>query len=142
FFQAEDGIRDRNVTGVQTCALPISLLLMNVTDPLIPPLSLGIYTLLRHENEQQKAKSGIASWENVSLEVLRFHNNGYTNFPRMVLQPTTIREVRLEPGDSVVTSTLAAAHDPRAFTEPDQFRVDRTETTFIPFGSDRKSTRL
>src|SRR5699024_12121037 len=24
-FQAEDGIRDRNVTGVQTCALPISL---------------------------------------------------------------------------------------------------------------------
>src|SRR5699024_5463847 len=34
FFQAEDGIRDRNVTGVQTCALPIliddaSLLMMD-----------------------------------------------------------------------------------------------------------------
>src|SRR5437868_8857265 len=26
FFQAEDGIRDRNVTGVQTCALPIYLI--------------------------------------------------------------------------------------------------------------------
>src|SRR5437867_5136934 len=25
FFQAEDGIRDRTVTGVQTCALPIYL---------------------------------------------------------------------------------------------------------------------
>src|SRR5436190_3445849 len=25
FFQAEDGIRDHCVTGVQTCALPISL---------------------------------------------------------------------------------------------------------------------
>src|SRR5699024_11727499 len=25
FFQAEDGIRDRNVTGVQTCALPICM---------------------------------------------------------------------------------------------------------------------
>src|SRR5207248_5621589 len=25
FFQAEDGIRGRTVTGVQTCALPISL---------------------------------------------------------------------------------------------------------------------
>src|SRR6266705_6208466 len=24
FFQAEDGLRDRTVTGVQTCALPIS----------------------------------------------------------------------------------------------------------------------
>src|SRR3712207_1843889 len=33
FFQAEDGIRDIGVTGVQTCALPIS------------PLSLGIETL-------------------------------------------------------------------------------------------------
>src|SRR5438067_12137527 len=29
FFQAEDGIRDRNVTGVQTCALPISPKLQN-----------------------------------------------------------------------------------------------------------------
>src|SRR2546423_4424616 len=25
FFQAEDGIRDKLVTGVQTCALPISI---------------------------------------------------------------------------------------------------------------------
>src|SRR5699024_11837565 len=25
FFQADDGIRYRNVTGVQTCALPISI---------------------------------------------------------------------------------------------------------------------
>src|SRR5690606_39537933 len=28
FFQAEDGIRDFHVTGVQTCALPIWLLLL------------------------------------------------------------------------------------------------------------------
>src|SRR5260221_10099740 len=28
FFQAEDGIRDHCVTGVQTCALPISALLV------------------------------------------------------------------------------------------------------------------
>src|SRR5437762_9099894 len=26
FFQAEDGIRDTSVTGVQTCALPISMI--------------------------------------------------------------------------------------------------------------------
>src|SRR5437868_1635956 len=29
FFQAEDGIRDRNVTGVQTCALPIYRLVID-----------------------------------------------------------------------------------------------------------------
>src|SRR5207249_5288599 len=32
FFHAEDGIRYRNVTGVQTCALPISDPIL-VTDP-------------------------------------------------------------------------------------------------------------
>src|SRR5204862_4101592 len=30
FFQAEDGIRDLYVTGVQTCALPISLEKLNL----------------------------------------------------------------------------------------------------------------
>src|SRR2546427_6169004 len=31
FFQAEDGIRDLTVTGVQTCALPISCMLRRPT---------------------------------------------------------------------------------------------------------------
>src|SRR6267143_2075903 len=31
FFQAEDGIRDGTVTGVQTCALPILMLVMAST---------------------------------------------------------------------------------------------------------------
>src|SRR5205807_8818577 len=35
FFQAEDGIRDYKVTGVQTCALPICVCLMY---PLRPPV--------------------------------------------------------------------------------------------------------
>src|SRR5574344_1138384 len=42
FFQAEDGIRDDLVTGVQTCALPISTdnspaLLNKIAKPLTPP---------------------------------------------------------------------------------------------------------
>src|SRR5437868_7662779 len=48
FFQAEDGIRDRNVTGVQTCALPISFGLnptndhrFTATSPFNPYLSYG-----------------------------------------------------------------------------------------------------
>src|SRR2546430_7508199 len=32
FFQAEDGIRDLTVTGVQTCALPISVTLATAAD--------------------------------------------------------------------------------------------------------------
>src|SRR3712207_8520656 len=37
FFQAEDGIRDIGVTGVQTCALPICMRLPQLGD-VLPPL--------------------------------------------------------------------------------------------------------
>src|SRR2546421_2006691 len=37
FFQAEDGIRDLIVTGVQTCALPISTLYRGVSDTTARP---------------------------------------------------------------------------------------------------------
>src|SRR5699024_11539986 len=42
FLQAEDGIRDRNVTGVQTCALPICLLSLAEADLVILPQLDGI----------------------------------------------------------------------------------------------------
>src|SRR5207248_6151761 len=35
FFQAEDGIRDRTVTGVQTCALPISAIELRTQERLV-----------------------------------------------------------------------------------------------------------
>src|SRR5699024_11925464 len=47
FFQAEDGIRDRNVTGVQTCALPIYLLVGHQSPPLnsfLHSLNLFLYS--------------------------------------------------------------------------------------------------
>src|SRR5205809_551446 len=46
FFPAEDGIRDVAVTGVQTCALPISLILMaslGLTDGVEALLKKGAY---------------------------------------------------------------------------------------------------
>src|SRR3712207_5004730 len=45
FFQAEDGIRDIGVTGVQTCALPISLLLV-ATVVLSVGATVGVAALL------------------------------------------------------------------------------------------------
>src|SRR5690606_40984066 len=54
FFQAEDGIRDFHVTGVQTCALPISFVmswgdflwpLIIVNDQQMYTLPLGVQTL-------------------------------------------------------------------------------------------------
>src|SRR5437867_11186327 len=65
FFQAEDGIRDRTVTGVQTCALPISLKLR--VDPQLqraerrcarPPRRLGS----RSEERRVGKESRLSGW--------------------------------------------------------------------------------
>src|SRR2546430_13144452 len=52
FFQAEDGIRDLTVTGVQTCALPIcNISPNNTTSGLrLPPQSKHTGTLLSNLN--------------------------------------------------------------------------------------------
>src|SRR4051794_41340459 len=44
FFQAEDGIRDGRVTGVQTCALPISEPSFDTSDTFagVTPLRAGV----------------------------------------------------------------------------------------------------
>src|SRR5206468_7830341 len=46
FFQAEDGIRDLIVTGVQTCALPISCYLGGVRAPKLALLDAEVATEL------------------------------------------------------------------------------------------------
>src|SRR3989442_13741406 len=48
FFQAEDGIRDADVTGVQTCALPISQVVEPAAQGDLPAIVLP-GTLNRHE---------------------------------------------------------------------------------------------
>src|SRR5699024_11287750 len=50
FFQAEDGIRDRNVTGVQTCALPICGMIIGKT---MTGVSLGVNNLLTGMRDRQ-----------------------------------------------------------------------------------------
>src|SRR5699024_7108878 len=55
FFQAEDGIRDRNVTGVQTCALPIYWLAQHANEYNTEEYKTHIdrYEYLSNEFEQQ-----------------------------------------------------------------------------------------
>src|SRR5699024_11481569 len=54
FFQAEDGIRDRSVTGVQTCALPIS----EGDSPVCDNSSCPIRILSTAEHEKFRRKLG------------------------------------------------------------------------------------
>src|SRR5262249_59464450 len=69
FFQAEDGIRDWSVTGVQTCALPIcQLLLMSpvlLLKAVTPVASSARSAALR----PQRGSSTTRAWFTVSLIV-------------------------------------------------------------------------
>src|SRR6266566_8542496 len=56
FFQAEDGIRDYKVTGVQTCALPIS----------------GAYLCLMHMRGEPRTMQLDPRYDDVAAEVAAF----------------------------------------------------------------------
>src|SRR5260370_16382211 len=55
FFQGEDGIRDSSVTGVQTCALPISTCICS-REPLLHPddTGSGVSDLRLHSPPQRR----------------------------------------------------------------------------------------
>src|SRR5699024_12105243 len=88
FFQAEDGIRDRNVTGVQTCALPISAAKRSITfganeydDVSVSGTSVDF--ILIREHAEQLFKLGVQE------------GTIYHNFSR------TTGNVYMEPGDQL-----------------------------------------
>src|SRR3989442_8630400 len=67
FFQAEDAIRDADVTGVQTCALPISAVIVAdpTATPLTRPLPLTVATavlLLAHVTVRPVSGAPLASF--------------------------------------------------------------------------------
>ncbi len=111
------------------------LLLMNVTDPLVPPLTVGIMTLLLHADQLADCKRDPGLWPEAVREVLRYHNNGITNFPRVALEDVERHGLQISKGEGVITSTLAAAHDPREFTDPEVFDIHRAEKGSVFFGA-------
>src|SRR5437762_9224035 len=54
FFQAEDGIRDTSVTGVQTCALPISLGRMGPAAKEAVPMLQGLRSRNYERSEERR----------------------------------------------------------------------------------------
>src|SRR5437879_6884966 len=64
FFQAEDGIRDTSVTGVQTCALPIfSPRMARHWNPIMMNAVLFGRIAMLHENRKQLGLTGERSEE-------------------------------------------------------------------------------
>src|SRR5258707_4089549 len=69
FFQAEDGIRDIGVTGVQTCALPISAGSATAATRRIWSLSRRQRTRVVALRQQRHAATAIPTWMTTSIGI-------------------------------------------------------------------------
>src|SRR5699024_12196180 len=65
FFQAEDGIRDRNVTGVQTCALPIFMIRSNISEGTFPVMHEFIDFIIEEFVDDPRFKMHFVSVKNL-----------------------------------------------------------------------------
>ena len=69
FFQAEDGIRDYDVTGVQTCALPISVIFKAEVEGKFPE-----YSFPNHKKLELKVGAQVMFIKNDSSHEKRYFN--------------------------------------------------------------------
>src|SRR5690606_40295059 len=71
FFQAEDGIRDFHVTGVQTCALPISGLAIQVANGcgLLPRLRHIESLAVRHDSPERRVRYAMQEFATAAPEI-------------------------------------------------------------------------
>src|SRR5688572_32578745 len=70
FFQAEDGIRDLTVTGVQTCALPISVRWVNNGEKPSSVIYFHLYPNLRTGDQPVPANGATAEADEPRIEIL------------------------------------------------------------------------
>src|SRR5690554_281982 len=68
FFQAEDGIRDADVTGVQTCALPISSELPDDTPEEVKKQRLAILQDRIAQHAQQISRRMVGTIQRILVE--------------------------------------------------------------------------
>src|SRR6266481_1646921 len=103
FFQAEDGIRDGTVTGVQTCALPICVNVAARIEALAAPGEICVSASVR-EQIGEKLPIGFAD----------LGEHGVKNIARpvRVYRVEKRAEPRTDPADDEVTAPLALPDRP------------------------------
>src|SRR6266498_4203274 len=95
FFQAEDGIRDADVTGVQTCALPISVLQANAEMDAGDIWSSVEFNLPRcSKSSVYRTEVADAAVKALLLAVARFEEGDYRPEPLDYSRPDVIGTLR------------------------------------------------
>src|SRR5215216_3218566 len=84
FFQAEDGIRDDLVTGVQTCALPICL---GVLSEFLAPRVRHLHVVEIDRSLEEPLREALGSFDNTTLQ---FADAMKMNFAELGPSPTKV----------------------------------------------------
>src|SRR3712207_7754129 len=90
FFQAEDGIRDIGVTGVQTCALPIWMVAVGIA----PGKTTAPVEITRLVRRSQRIIGSYGARTRADMpEILSLSARGFFDPKQMVTQKLSLEEV-------------------------------------------------
>jgi cytochrome P450 len=87
----------------------------------------AVHALLTHPDQLRQVLSGLIGWEAVIEETLRWAPS-IANLPlRFAIEEIEVAGVRIEAGDAIITTYMAAGHDPDQHG-PDAGRFDAAQT--------------
>ncbi len=125
----EDGQRLSEKDIITTCNLLLVAGNMTTTDL----IGNGVLALLRHPEQLRKLRGQPELARNAVEEMLRY-DPPVAQTSRITPAPREIDGVKLETGESVTLSLLAAAHDPSAHENPEKFDIERADPRHLSFG--------
>ena len=125
----EDGQRLSEKDIITTCNLLLVAGNMTTTDL----IGNGVLALLRHPEQLRKLREQPELARNAVEEMLRY-DPPVAQTSRITPAPREIDGVKLEAGESVTLSLLAAAHDPSAHENPEKFDIERADPRHLSFG--------
>jgi cytochrome P450 len=93
----------------------------------------GLLALLQHPEQYQLLKERPEILSLAVMELLRY-NGPVQATSRKVTENLTIRDKKIEVGQSVFMSLGGASHDPAQFVNPDELDIQRVENRHLAFG--------
>lgn len=96
-------------------------------------LSNGALILLRHPEQLAKIRQ-CPELINAAVEEILRHSPPVTQIERIPLEMHTIDGVKVEPGQTISNSLIAANHDPAQHADPDVFDIEREDKNHYSFG--------
>lgn len=96
-------------------------------------ISIGVKTLLEHPDELKRLRVDPGLAVTGVDELLRFESPVLA-LARRALEPIELAGEKLDAGEFVTVSLIAANRDPRHFEDPERFDIGRTENRHFGFG--------